>query len=117
MKTILLVDDNDLLIRTYSMALRQWGYHVIEAASGGAGLTLARKHLPDLIVSDIDMPRLNGFDLTRQVKSKFGLPVILVTGREKEEHRREGLAVGADAFVVKSTFEDQGLLEIVQQFL
>ena len=70
----------------------------------------------DLVVSDVDMPRLNGFDLTRQIKSRFGLPVILVTGKEKEEHRREGLEAGADAYVVKSTFQDQGLLEVVQQF-
>ena len=60
---------------------------------------------------------LNGFDLTRQIKSRFGFPVILVTGREREEHRLEGLEAGADAYVVKSTFEDRGLLEIVEQFV
>ena len=71
----------------------------------------------DLVVSDVEMPRLNGFDLTRMIKSKFGIPVILVTGKEKEEHRREGLEAGADAYVVKSTFQDRGLLDIVKQFV
>jgi two-component system chemotaxis sensor kinase CheA len=71
----------------------------------------------DVVISDVEMPRLNGFDLTRQIKSKFGLPVILVTGREDEQYRREGLEAGADAYVVKSTFKDTGLLEIVEQFV
>jgi len=47
------------------------------------------------------MPRMNGIELARQVKSKFGPPIMLVTGMDKEEHRREGLAAGADAYVVK----------------
>ena len=68
----------------------------------------------DLVVTDVQMPRMNGLELTRQVKSRFGLPVLLVTGMEKEEHRREGLAAGADAYVVKSTFQGEGLLDIVK---
>ena len=60
---------------------------------------------------------MNGIELTRQVKSQFGLPVVLVTGMEKEEDRRQGLTAGADAYVVKSTFEGEGLLEIVKQFI
>jgi len=70
MKTILLVDDNDLLIRTYSLALHQRGYHVIQAASGGAGLSMARKYLPDLIVSDIDMPGGDGAALLRDNRAE-----------------------------------------------
>jgi two-component system chemotaxis sensor kinase CheA len=60
---------------------------------------------------------MNGFELTRQIKAQLGLPVVLVTGLEKEEDRRRGLDAGADAYVVKSTFDDQGLLEIVKQFI
>jgi two-component system chemotaxis sensor kinase CheA len=70
-----------------------------------------------LVVTDVQMPRMNGFELTRQLKAQFSLPVILVTGMEKEEHRREGLAAGADAYVVKSTFQGKGLLEVVRQFV
>jgi signal transduction histidine kinase len=104
MKTILLVDDNDLLIRTYSMALRQWGYHVIEAASGGAGLTLARKHLPDLIVSDIDMPGGDGAALLRDIRRDPELrskQVVLMTGRPDLVTPRKGMEEGADDFLVK----------------
>ncbi len=60
---------------------------------------------------------MDGFELTRQIKASLRVPVILVTGMEKEEHRRRGLNAGADAYVVKSTFQGEGLLEIVKQFL
>jgi two-component system chemotaxis sensor kinase CheA len=114
---ILVVDDSPTTRAVLRNVFTAAGYSVITATDGVDALELLRSRPVDLVVSDVDMPRLNGFDLTRQIKSKFGLPTILVTGREKEEHRREGLAVGADAFVVKSTFEDKGLLEVVQQFL
>jgi signal transduction histidine kinase len=104
MKTILLVDDNDLLIRTYSLALRQRGYHVIEATSGGAGLTMARKHLPDLIVSDIDMPGGDGAALLRDIRRDPELrskQVVLMTGRPDIVTPRKGMEEGADDFLVK----------------
>jgi len=116
-RRILVVDDSPTTRAVLRNVFTAAGYSVITATDGVDALELLRSRVVDLVISDVDMPRLNGFDLTRQVKAKFGLPLILVTGREKEEHRREGLAVGADAFVVKSTFEDKGLLDIVQQFL
>ena len=70
-----------------------------------------------VVVSDVEMPRLNGFDLTRQIKAKFGLPVILVTGKEKEEHRREGLEAGADAYIVKSSFDQDHLLRAIAELI
>ena len=54
------------------------------------------------------MPRMDGFELTRRIKVKHRLPVILVTGMGEEEHRRKGLEAGADAYVVKSTFQGTG---------
>jgi two-component system chemotaxis sensor kinase CheA len=113
----LVVDDSPTTRAVLRNVFTAAGYSVTTATDGIDAIERLRLRTVDLVVSDVEMPRLNGFDLTRQVKSKFGLPVILVTGREKEEHRREGLASGADAYVVKSTFQDQGLLEIVQQFI
>jgi len=78
---------------------------------------VCRSKTVDLVVSDVEMPRMDGFELTRQIKSKYRLPVILVTGMEKEEARRKGLEAGADAYVIKSTFQGEGLLEIVHQFV
>ena len=115
-RRIMVVDDSPTTRAILRNVFTAAGYSVVTATDGMDALERLRSHPVDLVVSDIEMPRLNGFDLTRQIKSKFGLPVILVTGREKEEHRREGLEAGADAFVIKSTFEGAGLLEIVEQF-
>ena len=114
---ILVVDDSPTTRAVLHNVFTAAGYFVSTATDGIDAIERLRSRAVDLVVSDVEMPRLNGFDLARQVKSKYGLPVILVTGREKEEHRREGLASGADAYIVKSTFQDQGLLEIVQQFI
>jgi len=117
MRRILLVDDSPTTRAILRNVFTAAGYTVLLATDGMDALERLRSQTVDLVVSDVEMPRLNGFDLTRQIKSKFGLPVILVTAREKEEHRREGLEAGADAYVVKSTFEGEGLLEIVAQFV
>jgi signal transduction histidine kinase len=104
MKTILLIDDSPLLVETYSAALRKSGYHVIEADSGNTGLTLARKHLPDLIISDIDMPGGDGATLLRDIRSDPELrskQVVIITGRPDLVAPRKGMEEGADDFLVK----------------
>jgi two-component system chemotaxis sensor kinase CheA len=114
---ILVVDDSPTTRTILRNVLANAGYSVRTAADGVDALERLRYQPVDLVVTDVQMPRMNGFELTRQLKSQFGLPVVLVTGLEKEEHRREGLAAGADAYVVKSSFQGKGLLEIVKQFV
>ncbi len=114
---ILVVDDSPTTRAILRNLLSRAGYSVRTAVDGVDALEKLRSLAVDLVVSDFDMPRLNGLDLTRQIKARFRLPVILVTAREKEENRREGLEAGADAYVVKSTFEGAGLLDIVRQFV
>ena len=116
-RRIMVVDDSPTTRAIMRNVFTAAGYSVVTATDGIDALERLRSHPVHLVVSDVEMPRLNGFDLTRQIKSKFGLPVILVTGREKEEHRREGLEAGADAYVIKSTFEGEGLLQVVEQFV
>ncbi len=116
-RRIMVVDDSPTTRAIMRNVFTAAGYSVVTATDGMDALERLRSHTVDLVVSDVEMPRLNGFDLTRQIKSKFNLPVILVTGREKEEHRREGLEAGADAYVIKSTFEGEGLLQIVEQWV
>ena len=104
MKTILLVDDSELLVSTYAMALRKNGYHVIEAASGSAGLALAKKHLPDLIISDVDMPDGDGSTLLRDIRHDPELKlkqVVLMTGRPELITHRKSMEEGADDFLLK----------------
>lgn len=114
---LLVVDDSPTTRAILRNVFRAAGYQVRTATDGMDALEQLRFQPVDLVVSDIEMPRLDGMELTRRIKTRYGLPVILVTGLEKEEQRRKGLEAGADAYVVKSTFQGAGLLEIVQQFV
>jgi signal transduction histidine kinase len=104
MKTILLVDD-DLQLRTvFGLALRKSGYHVLEADSGVSGLEMARHHLPDLILSDINMPGGDGSSLLRDIRMDPKLKsrqVVLITGRPDMVTSRKGMEAGADDFLMK----------------
>src|SRR5439155_12000792 len=80
-RRILLVDDSPTTRAILRNVFTAAGYAVVVATDGMDALERLRSQAVDLVVSDVEMPRLNGFDLTRQIKSKYGLPVILVTGR------------------------------------
>ena len=74
----------------------------------------------DLVVSDVDMPRMNGFDLTAKIRGdkKLGeLPMVLVTALESREDREHGIDVGANAYIIKSSFDQSNLLEIVRRLI
>ena len=79
---------------------------------------MLKSHTFDLVVSDIDMPRMDGFELTTQIRASGGLagmPVILVTAMESREDKERGIRVGANAYVMKSKFDDTNLIEIVRR--
>src|SRR5476651_1915714 len=104
MKTILLVDDDQQVRAMFGLALRRYGYHVIEAGSGVTGLQMARQHLPDLILSDIHMPGGDGSTLLRDIRHDPELKskqVVLMTGRPELVTARKGMEEGADDFLVK----------------
>jgi signal transduction histidine kinase len=104
MNTILLVDDDPQLRTIFRTALVRKGYRVVEAESGKAGLELARKHLPDLIITDIHMPGGDGATLLRDIRHDPELrsrQVVLMTGRPDLVTPRRGMEEGADDFLVK----------------
>jgi signal transduction histidine kinase len=104
MKTILLIDDDAALRRTYSMALSEAGYHVLEADTGSGGLAMARQHLPDLVLSDIHMPGGDGSTLLRDLRQDRELrskQIVLMTGKPELVTPRKGMEDGADDFLVK----------------
>jgi signal transduction histidine kinase len=104
MKTILLIDDSVMLRMTFGKALREAGYNVIEADSGSKGLALARQHLPDLILSDVQMPGGDGSSLLRDIRNDPELrarQVVLMTGRPELMTPRKGMEEGADDFLLK----------------
>jgi CheY-like chemotaxis protein len=115
MKTILLVDDDPPVRTLYGLVLRRNGYHVIEANSVGAALNLARKHLPDLILSDIVIPGRDGVSLLRQIRRDPELmcrQFVLMTGSSDLFTSHEGIE-GADDFLVKP-FSLQVLLNCIE---
>lgn len=100
--------------------LESAGYRVRTAVDGMEAFMLLRAEKFDLLVSDVEMPRLNGFDLTRQVRAHAGLadlPVILVTALESREDRERGVDAGASAYIVKRSFDQSNLLEAVHRLL
>lgn len=119
MKTILLVDDS-AEIRNYLSILLQWkNYNVIEAQDGLEGWQLAIDRKPDLILSDIDMPRLNGYELLQKLNLDLNagrIPVIILSGKMTANARQNALQLGAIEFLEKSLQPDR-ILDIIDNCL
>lgn len=118
---VILVVDDSLTTRTLEKTiLEAQGYVVRLAVDGIEALNKLRAEHVDLVISDIQMPRLDGFGLLQAIKGDQALkkvPVILVTSLEEREDRERGLALGADAYVVKRKFDQKELLETIGQIL
>ncbi len=103
-ETILIVDDEADLLELIEYNLKKEGYNVLKAENGSEGIRLARKHHPDLILLDIMMPRMTGFEVCKVIREDNDLkqvPVIFLTARSDEETEVTGLDVGADDFLPK----------------
>ncbi len=112
--TVLIVDDN-ADIRTYLRTILQGRFRLLEAKDGKHGLEVAREQVPDLIVSDVMMPVMNGLEFCQQVKSDVissHIPVILLTARALSQHQIEGYQSGADAYITKPFSQELLLVRI-----
>lgn len=119
MSTLLLIDDDDNLRGMLEELFVAEGLRVITANDGEPGLRLARAHRPDIIVSDVRMPGLNGHEALAELRKTPGLedtPVILMTGDADLPDMRKGMALGADDYVPKP-FDNFALLRTVRQHL
>ena len=101
MTTILLVEDDPTLSETLRYNLEREGYDVLHAADGVAGLDLARREQPDLVILDIMLPRLDGFSICRILRQEGDTPILMLTARQDEVDRIAGLELGADDYVSK----------------
>lgn len=102
MKTILIIEDDVSILRGLTDNLKFEGYEIQSADDGQEGLKLALAGSPDLILLDIMLPSINGYDVYRKVKEqKPGLPIIMLTARGKEVDKVAGLDLGADDYVTK----------------
>lgn len=115
----ILVAEDSITARTLlKNILDSAGYDVKTAVDGVDAFTALHNGKFDLVVSDVDMPRMSGFDLTAKIradKKLAELPVILVTALESREDRERGVGAGANAYIVKSSFDQSNLLEVIKE--
>ena len=119
-KSILIVEDSITSRMLLKNILESAGYNVKTAVDGIDAITALKTQDFDLVVSDVEMPRMDGFDLTAKIRSDkklAELPVVLVTVLERKEDREKGIEVGANAYIVKSSFNQSNLLEVVRRLI
>jgi two-component system chemotaxis sensor kinase CheA len=119
-RSILVVEDSITSRVLLKNILESAGYRVTTAVDGVDAYTALKTATFDLVVSDVEMPRMDGFDLTEKIradKQYSELPVVLVTALGSREHRERGIEVGANAYIVKSSFDQSNLLQVVGQLL
>ena len=117
---ILVVDDSITSRSLEKSILEAHGYRVRTAVDGLEALELLRTELADLIITDIQMPRMDGFGLVEALKADSrlkGIPVIIVSSLESPADQERGLLLGADAYVVKRKFDQTELLEAIRQMI
>ncbi len=119
MKTILTVDDSASMRQMVGLVLRGAGYQVVEAADGVDGLSKLAGQELGLVLSDINMPNMDGLEFTRQLRAmpqyKF-VPIVLLTTESHPEKKQEGKAAGATAWIVKP-FNPEQLLAVVKKVM
>ncbi|PKO14353.1 MAG: DNA-binding response regulator [Chloroflexi bacterium HGW-Chloroflexi-10] len=116
MATIVIVEDEPDISEVVSLYLKRAGYSVVSYADGLTALNALNNQLPDLIILDVMLPGMDGFTLTRQLRDRSDVPIILLTSRREETDRIAGLELGADDYVVKP-FSPQELVSRVRAVL
>jgi two-component system, chemotaxis family, sensor kinase CheA len=117
-RRLLIVEDSFTTRELERSIFEASGYEVETANDGVQALAKLREGPVDLVVTDVQMPNMDGFELTRQVKedaSLSSIPVVIVTSLEREEEKRKGIEAGADAYITKSVFNQDMLLETVER--
>ena len=120
LKRILVVDDSLAVRELERKLLRSHGYLADTAADGADGWSAVRAGAYDLVITDVDMPRMDGIELATRIKQDphlKTLPVMIVTCKDREEDRRRGLEAGADFYLPKAGFDDEALLQTVVKLI
>ncbi|MBK5275683.1 MAG: hybrid sensor histidine kinase/response regulator [Desulfuromonadales bacterium] len=120
-RTSVLIAEDSITARTLlKNILESAGYRTTTAVDGMDALMLLRSNQIDLLVSDVDMPRMNGFELTAKIRASkdfSDLPVVLVTSLDAREDRERGIEVGANAYIVKSSFDQSNLVDVIKRLI
>jgi twitching motility two-component system response regulator PilH len=119
MARILIVDDSPSQLMGIRRIVEKLGHEALTAEDGAAGVEAAKRELPDLILMDVVMPNLNGFQATRSITrepSTKHIPIVLVTTKDQDTDRVWGMRQGAKAYITKP-FSETELADIIQQML
>jgi two-component system chemotaxis sensor kinase CheA len=119
-KSVLVAEDSITSRMLLQNILEAAGYRVQTAVDGFDAFSRLKAEGFDAVVSDVEMPRMNGFDLTEKVRADKALadtPVVLVTALDSQRDRERGVDVGADAYIVKSSFDQSDLLQTLERLL
>ena len=117
---ILIIEDDFFIRELYNRQFVKDGYTVVTAEDGPDGLIKASQEKPDLILLDIMLPKLNGLDLLRTLKSKpetKSIPVILLTNLGQESVIKEGFEYGAESYLIKSAYTPSQIIEEIKNFM
>lgn len=120
MSKVMLVEDDDSLREIYSIRLTAEGYTIVTAKDGEEALAVAVRERPDLIVSDVMMPKISGFDMLdilRSTPETQGIKVIMMTALSSEDQRVRGESLGADRYLVKSQVGIEDVVNVVHEVL
>lgn len=119
-KSILIAEDSITARTLFKGILESVGYQVTTAPDGIEAWNILKSQDFDLLLSDIQMPGLNGFELTEKIRNDrklFRLPVVLITGLESQQDKERGIEVGANAYIVKSSFDQSNLLDVIKKII
>ena len=118
-RTVMVVDDSVTVRKVTSRLLERHGYEVVLAKDGLDAITKLEEIRPDIMLLDIEMPRMDGFEvasLVRHNPNLIGLPIIMITSRTGEKHRERAFQIGVNAYMGKP-FQEQQLLETISELL
>jgi len=113
---ILIVEDEPSIAEVVGLYLKRAGYQTVHAAEGRSAMTLFGRQTPDLVILDLMLPEIDGLEITRWIRERSDVPIIMVTSRRDEADRIAGLELGADDYVVKP-FSPQELVSRVRAVL
>ena len=120
MKKILFIEDEPTLQKTFREILRQEGYEMISALNGEVGLRLAKDEKPDLILLDLILPKIHGFEVLKKIKEDKGIkeiPIIVLTNLEGIGDVDKALELGATTYLVKAQYSLEEVLEKIKKAL
>ena len=118
-KTILIADDEADIVETLQFMLESDGFEVLTAYDGEEALNIARRAIPDAILLDVMMPKINGYKVSRLLKfdKKFrDIPILMITARSQEEDKLIGEETGADEYITKP-FEISNVIDLINKHL